>query len=73
MALTQEQQDQLDFQKAQNEISKLNQLPNLKMEAIRIARDILVESDRNKPVNERSILAEDVTKFADTIIQYVNN
>jgi len=65
MALTQEQQDQLAFQKAQQAL-------NNKMEAVRIARDVLMENDRNKPVGDRGITAADITAFAQTIEQYVN-
>jgi len=65
MALTQEQQDQLAFNKAQ-------QASNNKMEAVRIARDVLMENDRNKPVGDRGITAADITAFAQTIEQFVN-
>jgi len=65
MALTQEQQDQLAFQKAQQSL-------NNKMEAVRIARDVLMENDRNKPVGDRGISAADITAFAQAIDQYVN-
>lgn len=65
MALTQEQQDQLAFQKAQQAL-------NNKMEAVRIARDVLMENDRNKPVGDRGISAADITAFAQTIEQFVN-
>ena len=65
MALTQEQIDTIEFQKAQQAL-------NNKMEAIRIARDVLMENDRNKPVGERGITAADITAFAQTIAQYVN-
>ena len=63
MAFTQEQQDQLAFQKAQ-------QVVNNKMEAVRIARDVLMENDRNKPVGDRGIAAADITAFAQAIEQY---
>ena len=43
-----------------------------RMEAIRIARDILMENDRNKPTGERGIAASDVTTFADSLITYIN-
>jgi hypothetical protein len=42
------------------------------MEAIRIARDVLMENDRNKPVGERGISAADITAFAQVIQQYVS-
>ena len=65
MALTQEQLDQIEYQKA-------SQAFNNKMEAVRIARDVLMENDRNKPVGERGITAADITTFAQTIEQFVN-
>jgi len=65
MALTPEQLDQIEYQKA-------SQAMNNKMEAIRIARDVIMENDRNKPVGERGIVATDITAFAQTLEQYVN-
>ena len=65
MALTPEQQSQVDFQKA-------SQAMNNKMEAVRIARDVLMENDRNKPVGDRGISAADITAFAQAIEQYAN-
>ena len=62
MALTQEQLDIL-------EIQRLQQSLNNKMEAVRIARDVLMENDRNKPVGDRGIAAADITAFAQTIEQ----
>ena len=70
MALTAEQQADLDFQKAQINIQRA--LDN-KMEVVRIARDILMENDRNKAVGERGIAASDVTTFADTLLTYINS
>ena len=43
------------------------------MEVVRIARDILMENDRNKAVGERGIAASDVTTFADTLLTYINS
>ena len=68
MALTAEQLNQLDFQKAQQALSN-----NDRMEAVRIARDILMENDRNKPTGERGISATDLTNFADAIVNYIKN
>ena len=64
MALTAEQQAQIDFENASRAVER-------KMEAVRLARDILMENDRNKPTGERGITASDVTAFADTILTYV--
>jgi hypothetical protein len=65
MALTAEQQEQLDFQKAQNAYFQ-------KTEFIRLAKDVLLEADRNKPVDERGVTAEDIIAFATTLNNYAN-
>ena len=44
-----------------------------RMEAVRLARDILMENNRNKPTGERGITAADVTTFADAIVNYIQN
>ena len=64
MALTAEQQAQLDYENASRAVDR-------KMEAVRLAKDILMENDRNKPTGERGIAASDVTAFADAILTYV--
>lgn len=64
MALTAEQQAQIEYDNAARAVER-------KMEAVRLARDILMENDRNKPTGERGITASDVTAFADTILTYV--
>ena len=64
MAITAEQQAQLDYDNASRAVDR-------RMEAIRLARDILMENDRNKPTGERGITASDVTAFADTLLTYV--
>ena len=63
MALTAEQLSNIEFQKAQ-------QMLHSRMEAVRIAKDVLMENDRNKPVGERGITAADITAFAQAIEQY---
>ena len=63
MALTPEQQAQIDFDNAARSVDR-------RMEAVRIAKDVLMENDRNKPVGERGITAADITAFAQTIEQY---
>ena len=65
MALTQEQLDAIEFQKASQALSN-------KMEVIRIARDVLMENDRNKPVGDRGITAADITAFAQSLEQFSN-
>jgi hypothetical protein len=64
MALTTEQQTQIEYDNAARAVDR-------RMEAVRLARDILMENDRNKPTGERGIAATDVTAFADAIMGYV--
>ena len=64
MAITAEQQAQLDYDNASRAVDR-------RMEAVRLARDILMENDRNKHTGERGITASDVTAFADTLLTYV--
>jgi hypothetical protein len=64
MAITAEQQAQIRFDNASRAVDR-------RMEAVRLARDILMENDRNKPTGERGITASDVTAFADTLLTYV--
>ena len=65
MALTAEQQAQIDYENAL-------QATNRKMELIRLAKDVLVENDRSKPADERGVSASDITSFATALNTYVN-
>lgn len=105
MALTAEQQSQLDFMIAQNQagdvieaarrahekemeqlrssnalaVAKANSdavaaaaSKQTRLEAIRMAKETLIENARSKPVDSRDVTAADITAFADTLIAYVN-
>lgn len=65
MALTVEQQAQIEY-------DNVARAADRRMESIRIARDILMENDRNKPTGERGVTAADVTTFADAIMGYIH-
>lgn len=67
MALTPEQQNQLDFQKEQSKIDTIQK----KLDLVRIAKDVLTENDRNKPVGERGVTAQDITTMAETLKTYI--
>ena len=43
-----------------------------RLEAIRLAKETLIENDRSKPADERGVTASDITTFADALITYVN-
>lgn len=83
MALTIEQQAQLEFSAAMQEVSAAQeaarraseaaaQAKQAKLEAIRLAKDVLIENARSKAVDSRDVAAADITAFADTLIAYVN-
>jgi hypothetical protein len=43
-----------------------------KLDAVRLAKETLLENDRNKPTGERGVSAADITAFADALNTYVN-
>ena len=80
MALTTEQQAQADIQaNAQMQVENIRnanqaalEAKRAKMDAIRLAKDTLVENARSKPVDARDITAADITAFAQALIAYVD-
>ena len=44
----------------------------VKMETVRIAKDMLVENARSKPVDAREVTAADITAFAATLEAHIN-
>ena len=43
-----------------------------KLEAIRMAKDVLIENARSKPVDSREVTAANITAFADTLVASIN-
>lgn len=74
MALTTEQQAQLELQNAMEATRHANQMvviaAQAKLECVRLAQQTLVENARSKPVDARDITAADITSFADTLASY---
>ncbi len=88
MALTAEQQAQVDLQvaiqaanseaqKALENARHANQMAmqdkQTKLEAVRIAQQTLIENRRNQPVDDREVTAADITAYATTLVNYVNS
>ena len=88
MALTAEQQAQVDLQvaiqtaqsdsqKAIEETRHANQMAlqakQAKLEAVRIAQQTLIENRRNQPVDAREVTAADITAYATTLVNYINS
>jgi hypothetical protein len=77
MALTAEQQAQVDIQLAVENARNASQLAivmkQAKLEAVRVAQQTLIENRRNQPVDAREVTAEDITAYATTLVNYINN
>jgi hypothetical protein len=99
MALTTEQQAQVDVQVAISEATQASQMAlqaqqaqtstaqlaaqhanqielqakQTKLEAVRLAKEVLIENARSKAVDSRDVAASDITAFASTLVTYVNS
>ena len=73
MAYTPEQEFQLELesQRAANQDAAENK--RAKLEAVRLAKEVLIENARNKPIDRRDVSAAEITAFAETLISYVNS
>ena len=87
MALTTDQQSQIDFAVAMQQATSANtiaqdearrahelavQAKQAKLEAVRLAQQTLVENARSKSVDALEIAATDITAFAETLTSYIN-
>jgi hypothetical protein len=76
MALTQEQQDEIALQEARDAGRRAHEFAieqkRARLEAIRLAKETLLENDRNKLIESRGVSAADITAFADEIVSYIN-
>ena len=76
MALTTEQQAQLDIQTAVENVRHTNQLAyeakRAKLETVRLAKDVLIENARSLPADSREVTAAAITAFATTLVNHVN-
>jgi len=77
MALTAEQQAQVDIQLAVENARNANQTAmqakQAKLEAVRLAKETLIENRRNQPVDAREVTAADITAYATTLVNYINS
>jgi hypothetical protein len=72
MALDAQQQFQLDLENARHANQMAAQAKQAKLEAVRMAKETLVENARSKPVDARDVTAADITAFAAALESYVN-
>ena len=76
MALTTEQQSQVDISNAIEAARHTNQMAlqtkQAKLEAVRLAQQTLIENARSKAVDSRDVAAADITAFAQTLVAYID-
>ena len=76
MALTADQQAQADIQIAVENARHANQMAmqakQAKLEAVRLAKETLIENARSKPVDARDVTAADITAFAAALEAHIN-
>jgi hypothetical protein len=72
MALDAQQQFQLDLENARHANQMAAEAKRAKLEAVRLAKETLIENARSKPVDTREVTAADITAFAAALEAYVN-
>ena len=76
MALTAEQQAQVEMADAIEATRHTNQMAlqakQAKLEAVRLAKEVLIENARSKAVDSRDVAAADITAFAGTLVAYID-
>jgi hypothetical protein len=76
MALTPEQQAQVDVQLAVENARHANQMEaeskRAKLETIRLAKETLIENARSQPVDSREVTAAAITAFAAALEAHIN-
>jgi hypothetical protein len=76
MALTPDQQSQVDvanaIETARHENQMSAQRKQAKLEAVRLAKEVLIENARSKALDARDVSAADITAFAATLTAYVD-
>ena len=72
MALDAQQQFQLDLENARHANQMAAQAKQAKLEAVRLAKETLIENARSKPADSREVTAADITAFAATLEAHIN-
>jgi hypothetical protein len=76
MALTTEQLDQIAYQEASETGRRTHEIAmesrRAKLEAIRLAKETLIENARSKPADSRDVTPADITAFADALVASIN-
>ena len=72
MALTTDQQDQIEFATAMATANSANEVRRARLEAVRLAKETLIENARSKSVDERDVTAADIATFAAALTAYID-
>jgi len=76
MALTTEQLDQIAYQEASEAGRRAHEIAmesrRAKLEAIRLAKETLIENARSKPADSRDVTPADITAFADALVASIS-
>jgi hypothetical protein len=76
MALTAEQQAQVEMSDAIEAGRRTHQIAmesrRAKLEAIRLAKETLIENARSKPADSRDVTPADITAFAAALVASIN-
>ncbi len=67
-----QQQFQLDLENARHANQMAAQAKQAKLEAVRLAKETLIENARSKPVDARDVTAADITAFAAALEAHIN-
>lgn len=73
MALTVDQQFQIDLENLRQANQIALEEKRAKLESVRLAKETLIENRRNMPVDERQVSAADIVAYANTLVSYINN
>ena len=72
MALTTEQENQVEYAIAMATATAGSEQKRARLEAVRLAKETLIENARSKSVDERDVTAADITAFAATLVAYID-
>tara|TARA_R110002153_G_scaffold141794_1_gene292930 strand:+ start:1231 stop:1464 length:234 start_codon:yes stop_codon:yes gene_type:complete len=76
MALTTEQQAQVDVQTAIEDHRNLSEAAaenrRIKLEMVRLAKEIIITNEGNRPVADRNVTSEGVLDMAKVLVGYIN-
>lgn len=76
MALTAEQQAQVDIQTAIEDHRKVAETAaesrRIKLEMVRLAKEIIITNQGSLPIADRNVTSENVVSLATSLVAYIN-